>query len=284
MTRIFRTLGLGALLAVQAACGLLDTSTPDIINPGDLNNNAGAQAKRRGALADFILAKDGDSDPDSSTTDGQVILSGLLGDEFVLSTTPPSQQELDERDMNTINPTITGMYFQLHKARAGAENAIVALQKYSDDGVDDAGIPELWALAGFTYVYFAEDFCPAVPYSSESGGRVVPGPSRTTDQSLDLAIERFDSALALATIGPDIANLAHVGRARALLDKGQFAAAAAEVATVPTDFAYYTEHATSPAAERAVYLRHGLPDLAVGFRGYQRAPLSRRRRPAHPLH
>jgi hypothetical protein len=255
MTRMHMTLGLGVILAAQAACGLLDTNTPDIIDPGDLNSPEGAQAKRSGAVADFILAKDGDSDPDTSATDGQIILSGLLADEFVLSTTPPSEQEVDQRAMNTINPTITGMYFQLHKARAAAENAVTALQRFSTDGVDDAGIPEMWALAGYTYIYFAENFCSAVPYSSVAEGKVVPGASETTDQTLDRAIARFDSALALSSIDAEITNLAHMGRARALLDKGLFAQAAAEVAAVPTDFAYYTEHAASPSRlQNALYI------------------------------
>lgn len=255
MQRITRIMGLGAVLLLQAACGLLDSSTPDVIKPGDLDSPEGAQAKRRGALADFILAKDGDSDPDTSATDGQLILSGLLADEFVLSTTPPSQQEVDQRAMNTINPTITGVYFQLHKARVAAENAVAALQQFSLDGVDDPGIPEMWALAGFTYIYFAEDFCSAVPYSTVANGKVVPGPSQSTTQTLDRAVERFDSALAHPAVDPEISSLAHIGRARALLNQGQFAQAAAEVASVPTDFVYYTEHATSPARlQNAMYV------------------------------
>jgi hypothetical protein len=189
-----------------------------------------------------------------------VILSGLLADEFVLSTTPPSQQEVDQRAMNTINPTITGMYFQLHKARVAAEDAITALQRFSPDSVDDPGIPEMWALAGYTYIYFAEDFCSAVPYSTVAQGKVVPGASETVDQSLDRAVARFDSALALGTIDAEIANLAHVGRARALLNKGLFAAAAAEVAGVPTDFAYYSEHASSPSR-----LQNALYTYSTGF-------------------
>lgn len=255
MQRITRTLGLGAVLLLQAACGLLDSSTPDIIKPGDLDSPEGAQAKRRGAIADFILAKDGDSDPDTSSTDGQLILSGLLADEFVLSTTPPSQQEVDQRAMNTINPTITGVYFQLHKARVAAENAVAALQRFSLDSIDDPGIPEMWALAGFTYIYFAEDFCSAVPYSTVANGKLVPGPSQSTTQTLDRAIMRFDSALAHPAVDAEITNLAHIGRARALLNQGQFAQAAAEVAGVPTDFVYYTEHATSPARlQNAIYV------------------------------
>ncbi len=56
--------------------------------------------------------------------------AGLLADEFMHSTTPPSQQEIDQRtpsvETTRAFPTSTS---NLHKARAGAENAAEALQR-----------------------------------------------------------------------------------------------------------------------------------------------------------
>ena len=85
------------LLLLTGACGLLDTESPNTVEPGELDSPAGAEARRVGAIADFTFAKDGDGDLNLGRTDGQVLLSGLMTDEFVLSTTPPTEQEVDQR-------------------------------------------------------------------------------------------------------------------------------------------------------------------------------------------
>ena len=83
-------------LLLVAACGLLDTNQPDIVEPGDVGSPAGAEALYVGAISDFALAHDGDGDLNIGVTDGHVLESGLMADEFVLSTTPPTQQEIDQ--------------------------------------------------------------------------------------------------------------------------------------------------------------------------------------------
>lgn len=233
-----------ALLLLTTGCGLLDTDKPDIIPPG----NVDADAAYNGAVANFNLAKDGDGDVNAGTgTEGQVIVSGLMADEFMLSTTPPSQQEVDQRAVSfETNSTIFTLYTQLHKARLGAEQAIPLVRSQSPDSTDDARIPELWALAGYTYVYFGENYCAGVAYSSTQGSTVVHDTSRTTTETLQFAVARFDSALASPTLPSEIEYLARVGKARALLSLGQAALAAAEVAAVPSDFVYESEHASIP--------------------------------------
>ena len=105
------------------------------------------------------------------------------------------------------------------------------------------------SLAGFTYIYFAEDFCSGVPFSSLQNGQIVFGAGLSRDSTLRIAITRFDSALAQPGISPEIASLAQVGRGRALLDLAQagpdYAAAAQAVQAVPTSFFYQSEHTTS---------------------------------------
>jgi hypothetical protein len=93
--------------------------------------------------------------------------------------------------------------------------------------------------AGFTYVLFAENFCSGVPFSrTELPGDVTFGPALTTAQMLDSAIVRFNTAAGLSGAGAAQQNLARVGRGRALLARGDYAGAAAAVATVPTSFVY----------------------------------------------
>ncbi|HWA57237.1 MAG TPA: hypothetical protein VG692_08290 [Gemmatimonadales bacterium] len=242
-----RTWTTAAFLALGlTGCGLLDTEQPDIIQGGGLETPEGAEARRAGAIRDFVFAKDGDGSQNS--TEGLLVLTGDMSDEFQHSGFIPSTVEFDQRLLAVNNAGLEEIWSRLHRARVAAETAADALQRLAEDPSTNTGIPETLSLAGYTYLFFAEDFCSGVPYSSIQDGKVIPGGSVSTDSSLALAIARFDSALAspAAAVDPDIQYLAQVGKARALLFRGQFAAAAAEVAAVPTTFAYHTEHAGSP--------------------------------------
>ena len=166
------------------------------------------------------------------------------------STTPPSEQEIDQRSTATINPSLSDVYRNLHKARAGAELAAEALQTYLVDPTASPEISEMQSIAGFAYLYFGEDFCSGVPFSKVRGDTTTFGLPQTTAEMFSAGLAKFDSALAHPGLAADedgsITNLALVGRARALLDLGQYVDAAAAAAAVPTDFRYDTEHADSP--------------------------------------
>ncbi len=241
--------------ALLAGCGLLDTQTPNIVDPGGLDSPEGAASLRLGALADFGFVKDGDG---TEFEDGLILTAGLLSDEFEHSTTPPSEQEIDQRTTAIINPSLFSIYANLHKARAGAERAADALQRFSADPEGSTDIAEMLAIAGFAYVYFGEDFCSGVPFSKVVGDSLIYGAALTTTQMYDTALARFDSALAQPGLSEDdgtITSLAAMGRARALLDLGQYSEAAAAASTVETDFSYDTEHRESPLRlQNAIYL------------------------------
>lgn len=243
-----RALGTAALLAIVplGACGLLDTEQPNIIDPNSINSPEGAQALRLGAIADFTFVKDGDG---TQFDDGIILAGGLLADEFMHSTTPPSQQEVDQRTTALINPTLSDVYRNLHRARRGLEVAAGALRQFLllPDSTPD--IAEMHSLAGYTYVYFGENFCSGVPFSRVSGDSLIFGAPETTTQIFERALSRFDSALVEPGLINDdgtIINLAAVGRGRALVNLGRFAEAAVAVQAVPTEFVYATEHAESP--------------------------------------
>ena len=234
------------LLTPLGACGLLDTEQPNIIDPNAINSPEGAQSLRLGAIADFAFVKDGDG---TQFDDGLILVSGLLSDEFVHSTTPPSEQEIDQRTTALINPSLSDVYRNLHKARVGLENSATALRKFLLLPDETPDIAEMHALAGFTYIYFGENFCSGVPFSRLSGDSTVFGSPQTTTQIFERALSRFDSALAEPGLAADdgtMANLIAVGQGRALVDLGRFVEAAAAVQAVPTNFAYVTEHAESP--------------------------------------
>lgn len=239
----FRPAILGAAVALVAGCGLLDTETPNIIQPGNVESPEGAQARRAGALADWAFIRDGDG---TTFVDGEILLNGLMADEFVLSTTPPGEQEIDQRKISLLNTGIDSLFLLLHRARAEAEDAADALQKFAADPAAEPGVAEMLTVAGYTYISFGEDFCSGVPFSKVTGDTLVYGDPETTTQIFDRAIARFDAALAHPGITEDVANLATIGKARALLDQDKAAEAAALVGSVPTEFQYVTEHAESP--------------------------------------
>jgi starch-binding outer membrane protein, SusD/RagB family len=250
-----------AALALSTGCDLLDTDQPNIVEPEDVETEAGALARRVGAISDFSFAQDGDG---TLFEDGHILLSGLMSDEFMLSTTPPTEQEVDQRRVFENNSTVYDMFHNLHRARAAAEAAAVALRELRAEPDADNFIGEMLSLAGFTYLYFGESFCSGVPFSHLEGDQVVYGQPQTTDEMFQTAVARFDAALAEpgvlleldpeSGLEPEITYLAAVGKGRALLDRGLFTEAAAAVADVPTDFQYLTEHADSPLRlQNAIY-------------------------------
>src|ERR1051325_6513140 len=94
----------------------------------------------------------------------------------------------------------------------------------------------MFALMGFTEVFFAEDYCSGVPLSRlDESYAPVYGMPLTTAQMYQQAIADFDSALIHAD-SARIRQLAQVGKARALLNLGKFAEAAQAAAPVPTTF------------------------------------------------
>jgi hypothetical protein len=250
-----------AALALSTGCDLLDTDQPNIVEPEDVESEAGALARRDGAISDFSFAQDGDG---TLFEDGHILLSGLMSDEFMLSTTPPTEQEVDQRRVFENNSTVYDMFHNLHRARAAAEAAAAALRELRAEPDADNFIGEMLSLAGFTYLYFGETFCSGVPFSHLEGDQVVYGEPQTTDEMFQTAVARFDAALAepgtVAEEEPEITYLAAVGKGRALLDRGLFTEAAAAVVDVPTEFQYVTEHADSP-----LRLQNAIYSFSVGW-------------------
>src|SRR5213594_3541717 len=244
-----------SVVTLLAACSsLLDVKDPDVINPPDVLNADGAVAAYNGGIGDFAFANDGDN----GGTEGQILVSGVMSDEYFDSETFPTRIEYDSRAIDERNVTLNGVFFNLHKARVALEGAAGALQQYAP--TPNSRIGEMLALAGMTYVYFAENYCPAVPFSErQPDGSILYGQPLATNAIVDRAITRFDSAVTVTATQSSSAdsvarlrvrNLAAVGKGRALLDKADFAGAAAAVAGVPADFSYSTFHSLSSDRQR----------------------------------
>src|SRR2546429_25216 len=72
-------------------------------------------------------------------------------------------------------------------------------RQYSPDTPLDAGLAEVLNLAGYAYVFLAENYCSGVPVSTvNADGTFSYGDPLTTAQVLDTALNRFRQALAAA--------------------------------------------------------------------------------------
>src|SRR5213593_2553330 len=176
-----------SVVTLLAACSsLLDVKDPDVINPPDVLNADGAVAAYNGGIGDFAFANDGDN----GGTEGQILVSGVMSDEYTDVETFPTRIEYDSRGITEQNGTLTLVFRNLQRARVSLEVAAGRLQAYAPTPASRIG--EMLALSGFTKVYAAENYCSGVPFGSLSG---APGIPLTTLQILDSAAQRFDSVL-----------------------------------------------------------------------------------------
>lgn len=203
---------------------------------------------REKAIEAFALAFSG-----GDTQEGLVLLDGLFADEWVSSGTSGAHQEIDQRNVSLSNASLATVFRNLHRARLAADFAALrtALETPSDPG-----LPEMEDLAAFTYVLFAETFCSGVPFSEiDSEGHITPGPALTTQEMLEAARARLEEAQVTAPTGSAPYFLALLGKARAALGMGDYAAARAYAAQVPTDFNYIIPHSANPVERsNAIYV------------------------------
>ena len=239
----------GAAVAAAAliACNtdkVLQVTDPDVARPESLQGAAALPTLRAGAIGNFGVAYNG-----GNADVEQTHLSGLLSDELINTETFPTRIEIDQRAMSLSNTSLIGTFFDLTRARASADLAIRTYRESAITKADSTGFPEVLALDGMTYNLFAENYCGAVPVSTQNpDGTFTFGGPESTNTLLDSAISKFDQALAVqgTPLTATFKSLAQIGKGRALLNKSDFANAALAVAGVATTFQYnYTHSETS---------------------------------------
>jgi hypothetical protein len=246
----------GVAAAALTGCNvdsLVDVTTPDVVPPGAVTSAAALPTVYAAALGDFTTAFQG-SGAAIFGQEGQILYSGLLGDELLLSDTFQTRQQIDSRTLtDRTNSNNENVFRRLQIARASAERAARSYGEFQPNQTQQA---EAFSLAGFTYLFFAEHYCGGVPFSTlNPDGTTENDTSRTTVEMLGFASARFDSALAVAgRAGTGAAatrqlNLARVGKARTLVNQGRYAEAATVVAAVPTTFVYTTTSSLNTARQ-----------------------------------
>jgi len=230
----------GAVLAA-VACDpgkALDVDDVDVVSPGQLNDKSALPTLRNGVLSTFQIAFSGGADLANGGHEGQITISGLLGDEFLNAESFPDRIAVDRRDILPSNGSLLALFLDLSRARAMADFASGQYNKL-DAGAE--GQSEVLSIGAFAYTLFAENYCSGVPFSRlTDSGAIEYGDPQTHDQVLQISVAKFDSAINIATEAEndDLVDLARVGKARTLLNLGRFADAAAAAADVPPSFEY----------------------------------------------
>jgi starch-binding outer membrane protein, SusD/RagB family len=219
---------------------LLAPQQPSTLTPADVASAgaAGAEALRIGALGGLQAWVGGGNVNQENVS----MLSDLLTDEWKSSDTFLERNETDQRRIQSSNGVWASAYQTTQRARGFARDAITVLAKAQPTQPGEQA--EMWFILGYTEMNLSQDFCNGVPYSITANGVPTYQAGITNAAGFNLAITHFDSALTLAGGTDSTAarskQIALIGKAEALVDLGQFAAAAALVPTsaVPTSFSY----------------------------------------------
>lgn len=249
------------VVALLAACStekLLEVEDPDVATPGSLTTPQSLPVLRAATIADFQSAFNGNNNGTAALqNEGIVTYGGLLADELLNAETFTTRIQIDQRGgptgIDLDNSQVRDNFRHLQRARATAELAADAYRQHDPTAV---GFAEVMNLGAYTLVLLAEHYCSGVPLSrlTAAGGAEF-GQPLTTAELLQRAIQKFDSAAALATAAGTATgastqlNLARVGKARALLNLNQPTQAAAAVAGVPASFEYRVFHSATTARQ-----------------------------------
>jgi starch-binding outer membrane protein, SusD/RagB family len=234
----------GAGLLSLAACDtgeLLDASTPDIIDPTDVESPAGANAVRIGALARFTQATTG--------SESLVVLGGLFADEWVNGDTFTDRHEIDQRRPQPGNSFLTTADRNLHRGRLSAAQAVGLMDLYLPSAPSwQKG--EMHMIQAYLVNLAGEVYCNGLVFSDVSADGVLEyGTPITTQAAFQRALGHVDAGIATVTgtTANDnrVRNALQLTRGRILMNLDQPTQAAAAVSAVPTNYAYEMFHSVT---------------------------------------
>lgn len=241
--------GAAVLAAVLAACNsLLDVTPTSLIPATTLESPKNAVLLTNGAIADFDCA-----------LGSYIVVGGELTDEFEDATLTAARWFYDRRNVPSDGSELyaaadcddEGTYIPTNRARESADNVMRIVSGASQDQLPtglnkDSLMSVLAAYAGYSRVLLGEMFCSSVISTVLPDGSIQYGTELTPQQMFASADSAFTEAISEAqTSGNDTTlYMAYVGRARTLLDLGQYDAAKADAQQVPDGFVYYSTAST----------------------------------------
>jgi hypothetical protein len=249
--------GLLGLAVFATACGgikdqLLAPQQPNVISPSDIQSATGAEGLYVGAIGRFTVALNGSPNNTGSNQEAAWNWAGLFTDEFKSSDTFSQRTDADQRNLQDNDALVTQIWAGLQQGRGYSRSAADALLKYEPTA--KAKIGEMYFEIGFLELTLGQEFCNGIPL-----GFTVNGPNGltpqytaplTTQQVFVAAAARLDTAMTYVTGATDAASVQLqrailVAKARDLVDQGQFAAAAALVGSVPTNFQFTVDYSNT---------------------------------------
>src|SRR5437867_10819263 len=229
--------GLAVTLPAQGCIhDILNVTDPDIVTEETLRANTavGAMALHSGTIFRLAQATAGTG----IGADPLFLFGGLITDEWLSGDTFIQRNTEDQRifdDRNTFNAP---PFRAINRVRVQAGATIEALRQYQPSPATN--IARMFAFIAYVEVLAGEHYCNGVPLSSCAGSTITYGDPLSNDSLFALAAANADPAIN----NPGRADsarvrwLAQVVQGRALLDRGQFAAASTAVAGVPDTFHY----------------------------------------------
>jgi hypothetical protein len=244
--RLILTAGVLGASILAVACNtdsLLEVTDPDFIPPENLNNAAGADALRLGAIQRWRLTTGADN---TNGNESSWLFGGLLTDEWGTASTFVQNDEVDKRAIGADNSTVTFAFRKLHRVRTAVNQALPKMAEFLP--TQTTQIAELLLARAFVEMQLASDFCSGIPFSNAADvdAPIVWGDAISTDSAFTLANATADSALGIISLTAtdtqtvNVRNALRVVKARALLGLGptRLAEAATIAALVPTNHVY----------------------------------------------
>jgi hypothetical protein len=222
---------------VLTSCGvkddLLQPQNPGIVDQTAVGSPAAALALRVGAVGRMRNVVDG-----GDQRLWQEV--GNITDEYKNADFQITRQDIDRRTITTNNGDYP--YSTVTQPRGYLRDAITAMRAFVPDSTSHIG--ELYMGLGFIEMSLAENYCNGIPLGHTVNGEVTYSAPLTNAQVFDSALVHLDTALLVNTKSDAgsvfIRQASLIVKARLLIDKGQYAAAAALVSTaaVPTAYQY----------------------------------------------
>lgn len=211
----------GAALVVAAACseGFVEVTNPDVIDAATVDPASGATSLALSSQQNFVTA-----------FGWLAMYSGWFTEEANVADTFPTRNEFGFRLITDLNGSLNGDVWAPISLAAASAKTVLDLEL--SNPTSNINYARAATFRGFAILTIGTDFCT---------GALSSGPELTTAQLLDSAIVYFSKGVDIGNAngtadGKALANAALVGRARAKLQKGDKAGAAADAAAVPAGF------------------------------------------------
>jgi len=219
---------LAAALAVSACDDFINITNPNSVEAGAIDPATDGPMIAWSAFQDFVAGF------------GVITLNTAFftGEAW----TGDSSEDRSEIGRRAINESNASGWANFARGLATSENAIELLRE-APDADRNVHLARVNLSAGYSYLLMAETYCV---------GTARGGPPLSTEEMLDLAIQRLTAARQIgeaegSAAGVAIARAAPAGLGRAHLLAGRLADAAQAVSAVPEDFEFLLYNADDPA-------------------------------------